>query len=76
MKEFKKFKETGDLNYIYKNVLDKDCFEHDAAYAYSKILAKRTVTDKILKDRAYEIAIRPKYDGYQKMYKMYIRHDV
>ena len=33
------FKETGHLNYIYKNELDKDCFSHDAAYADSKDLA-------------------------------------
>ena len=59
---FEKFKETGDLNYIYKNELDKAYFVHDAAYSDSKDLAKRTVLDKILKDRAYEIAINPKYD--------------
>ena len=29
-------------------------------------LAKRTVSDRILKDRAFEIAINPKYDGYQR----------
>ena len=39
-----KFKETGDLNYIYKNELDKPCFAHDAAYADNKDLAKRTVS--------------------------------
>ena len=32
----------------------------------SKDLAKRTVSDKILKDTAYEIVINPKYDGYQR----------
>ena len=26
-----KFKETGDTNYIYKNILDKTCFQHDMA---------------------------------------------
>ena len=30
-------------------------------------MAKRTISDKILKDRAYEIAINPKYDGYQRV---------
>ena len=24
--------ETGDTNYIYKNELDKACFQHDMAY--------------------------------------------
>ena len=37
-----KFKETGDSRYIYKNELDKVCFQHDMAYGGSKDLAKRT----------------------------------
>ena len=61
-----KFKETGDTNYIYKNELDKACFTHDAAYSDSKDLPKRTVADKILKDRAFNIAKDTKYDGYQR----------
>ena len=60
-----KFKVIGDLNCIYKNKLDKACFAHVAAYAGSNDLVKRTASDKILKDRAYEIALNPKYDGYQ-----------
>ena len=61
-----KFKETGDTNYIYKNELDKACFAHDAAYSDSKDLTKRTVADKILKNKAFDIAKDPKYDGYQR----------
>ena len=61
-----KFKETGDANYIYKNELDKACFAHDAAYSDSKDLTKRTVADKILRDKAFNIAKDPKYDGYQR----------
>ena len=61
-----KFKETGDTNYIYKNELDKDCFAHDAAYSDSKDLIKRTAADKILKNRAFNIAKDPKYDEYQR----------
>ena len=61
-----KFKETGDTNYIYKNELDKACFVHDAAYSDSKDLTKRTVADKILKNKAFGIAKDPKYDGYQR----------
>ena len=41
-------------------------FCYDAVYANSKDLAMRTVSDKILKDRAKQIAINIKYDGYQK----------
>ena len=61
-----KFKETGDTNYIYKNELDKACFAHDAAYSDSKDLTKRTVADKILRNRAFNIAKDQKYDGYQR----------
>ena len=61
-----KFRETGDTNYIYKNELDKACFVHDAAYSDSKDLTKRTVADKILKSKAFDIANDPKYDGYQR----------
>ena len=61
-----KFKETGDTNYIYKNELDKACFAHDAAYSDSKDLTKRTVADKILRNRAFDIAQDPKYDEYQR----------
>ena len=28
----RKFKETGDISYIYKNELDQACFQHDMAY--------------------------------------------
>ena len=61
-----KFKETGDTRYIYRNELDKACFAHDAAYSDSKDLTKRTVADKILKNKAFDIAKDPKYDGYQR----------
>ena len=46
------------------NELDKACFVHDAAYSDSKDLTKRTVTDKILRNKAFDIAKDPKYDGY------------
>ena len=61
-----KFRETGDTNFIYKNELDKACFVHDAAYSDSKDFTKRTVADKILKNKAFDIAKDPKYDGYQR----------
>ena len=52
--------------YIYQNELDKACFDHYAACCDCKDLAKRTISDKISKDRAYKIAINPKYNGYQR----------
>ena len=44
-------KETGSLKHLYRNNLFEACFAHDAAYE-SKDLTKRTIPDKILKDRA------------------------
>ena len=60
------FKETGDARYIYRNELDKACFQHDAAYSDNKDLLNRTRADKILGDKAYAIASNPQYDGYQR----------
>ena len=61
-----KFKETGDTKYVYKNELDKLCFQHDMAYGDFKDLAKRAASDKILRNNAFNIAENPKYDGYQR----------
>ena len=61
-----KFKETGDTSYIYKNELDKACFQYDMAYGDFKDLKRRTTSDKILRDKAFNIAKNPKYDGYQR----------
>ena len=60
------FKETGDTNYIYKNELDRACFQHDIAYGDFKDLKRRTFSDKALRDKAFNIAKNPKYDGYQR----------
>ena len=61
-----KFKETGDTSYIYKNKLDKACFQHDMAYGAFKDLKRRTASDKILRDKAFNIGKNPKYDGYER----------
>ena len=62
----KKFKQTRDTRYIYRNKLDKVCFQHDSAYADNKDLINRTREDKVLRDKAYDIASNPEYDGYQR----------
>ena len=62
-----KIKETGDNSYIYKNELDKACFQRDMAYGDFKDLKRRTVSDKTLRDKAFNIAKSPKYDGYQRV---------
>ena len=61
-----KFKETGDTSYIYKNEIDKACFQHDMAYGDFKDIKRRTASDKILRDEAFNIAKNPKYNGYQR----------
>ena len=60
------FMETGDTKYIHRNELDKACFQHGMAYGDFKDLKRRTQSDKVLKDKAIEIASNSKYDGYQR----------
>ena len=62
----KEFKRTDDTRYIYRNELDKACFQHDSAYADHKDLINSTKSDKLLRDKAYDIASNPEYDGYQR----------
>ena len=59
-----KFKETGDKKYIYKNELDKACFQHDIACGGFKDLAKITASNKVWRDKKLNIAKNPKYGGY------------
>ena len=65
-KRIQNFNQTGDLRYIYRNELDKAYFQHDMAYGDFKDLKKRIAADKILRDKALNIAKNPKYDGYQR----------
>ena len=62
----KKFMQSGNTDFIYKNELDKACFQHDMTYGKSKDLVKRTQLDKVLRDKAFKIAGNPKYDAYQR----------
>ena len=61
-----KFKETEDTSYIYKNELDKAYFQHDMAYGDFKDLERKIFSDKVLRDKVFNIAKNPKYDGYQR----------
>ena len=54
--KIQKFKGARDTNYIYKNELDKGCFQHDKTYGDFKDLAKRTVSGKVLRDKTFNIA--------------------
>ena len=62
----RKFKETGDTKYIWRNELDKASFQHDMAYGDFKDLARRTASDKVLRSKAFNIAKKPICDGYQR----------
>ena len=61
-----KFIQTGKTDYIYKNDLDKACFQHDMVCGKCKELNKRVQSDKVLEDNPFEIASNSKYDGYQR----------
>ena len=62
----KKFNQTGDTRYIYRNDLDKACFQHNSAYAVNEDLINRTRADKVLRDKTNDIASNPEYYGYQR----------
>ena len=64
--KIEKFMKTGNTDFIYKNELDKACFQHVMAYGKSKDLVKGTQSDKVLRDKAFKITSDPKYDGYQR----------
>ena len=65
-KNAKIYKETGDSQYIYQNELDKACFQHDMSYGDFENLTRRTTSDKILSDKALNIAKNPKYNRFQR----------
>ena len=62
----KKFIQTENTDFIYRNGLDKACFQHDMAYGKSKDLVKRTQSAKVLRVRAFKLANDPNFDGYQR----------
>ena len=62
----KKFKEKEDSRSIDQNQIDKACFQHYMAYEKFKDINRRTAADKVLRDKAFNIAENPKYDGYQR----------
>ena len=61
-----KFMATGNTDFVYRNELDKACFQDDMAHGKSKNLVKRTQSENVLRDKAFKIASDAKYDGYQR----------
>ena len=66
-KRIKRFKESGDWRYIYQNEVDKAFFQHDMTYRRFKELPRRTVSDKVLHNKAFNVAKNPRYDGIKKV---------
>ena len=69
-----KFNGTGDLWYI-----DKACFQHYMPYGGFKDLTRRTASNKLLRNRAFNFAKSLKYHGYQRrltsmVFKFFIRN--
>ena len=62
----KNFKESEDSRYDYQNELDKACFQHGMVYEDFKVLPRRTDSDKVLRDKVFNIVKNPKYDGYHR----------
>ena len=52
-KRIQKIKETGDSKYIYQSELDKPCFQHNMLYGDFKDLPRRTITNKIFHEKAF-----------------------
>ena len=64
-----KFMKTGNTDFIYRNDLDKACFSTWYGLWWIKRFSKKNSirqSDKVLRDKAFEIASNPKYDGYQR----------
>ena len=60
IKRIEKFIQTGNTDFIYRNGLDKVCFQHHMANGKWRDLAKRTQSDKVLRDKVFKIASDPK----------------
>ena len=63
-----KFRERGNLKHLYRNEIDRVALLMICAYCDNKdLVAKTTISDKVLKERAYEIARNPKYNEHQRV---------
>ena len=60
------FKETTDSRYIYQSELGKAYFRHDMIYESFKDLSRRTTSDKVFHDKAFNFSKNPKYDCFQR----------
>ena len=69
-----KFMQTGNTDFTYRDELDKACFQHDMAYGKSKDFVKRTQSDKVLKNKAFNhLTNEPNYQSANELHKPVIR---
>ena len=47
-------------------IVDKAYFQHDMAHGDLKDLRRRTASDKVLRDKAFDITKNRNHDGYQR----------
>ena len=62
-----------------QNKINKACFQHDIAYGGFQDLPRKTASEKVLRDKAFDITKNPKFDGYQRglasiVYKLLIKN--
>ena len=68
-----KFKKSGYLRFIYQNELDKVFFQHDMTYGGFKEFTRRITSQKVLHEKAFNVAKNSTHDGYYQL-KNYINH--
>ena len=57
-----KFRQTGNTNHIFKNDLEKACFQHDLPHGTYKNLTEITQSHNVLRDKSFQIASNSKHD--------------
>ena len=65
-KELKNLRKLEIQNIFTEMNWIKLCFRHDMAYEGFKDLARRRASAEVLRDKTFNIAKNPKYDGYQR----------
>ena len=64
-KKHKKIKELGDARHISQNKLDKACFQRDIDHGEFQNSPRRNGSNKLLRDKGFNMAKNSKYDGCQ-----------
>ena len=62
----KKFKGIEYSRYIYQNELHKACFQHDISHGDFKDFFRKTASEKVLREKAFNMAKNPEHDGCQR----------